>query len=67
MSPLKKDPIPNQDINRLISQQETSLPLIMENILLDINHYLMIRMIQMVQKMNLTILQIIHVMRTNIL
>ena len=55
MSHPKKDPIPNQDINRLITEQDPIIPPIIENTLLDINHFLMICMIQIVQKTTLII------------
>ena len=67
MSPPRKYPIPNQYINILITQQDPSIPPIIENILLYINHYIIIRMIQIVQNITLIILQIIHVMINNIL
>ena len=60
--PPRNDPIPNQDINRLITKQDTIISSIM-----DINHYLMIGMIQIVQKMTLIIIQIVHRIIKNIL
>ena len=67
MSPPLKGPIPNQDIDILITEKDTSLPPITAKILLDINNYLMIGMVQILQNTTLTILQIIHVTRMKIL
>ena len=63
MSPPRKDPIPNQGSNIIINKQYPILPTLLENVLLYISLYLIIRIIQIKQKTTLMILQIINVMR----
>ena len=67
MSPPRKYPIPNQDINRFTTKNIKVLHHIYQNILLDINNYLIMHMIQTVQNIIIMILQILHVMRKKIL
>ena len=62
MSPPRKDTIINQDNNRIINEEYPILSPLLENILLDINHYLMISIIQIKHKTTLTIIRIIHVL-----
>ena len=67
MSPPRKYPILNKDINRFIPKQYPSLPPVISKYLPVYKPLLKILVIQIVHKMALIIIQIIHVMRKKIL
>ena len=67
MSPPRKDPIPSQDSNIIITQQDTILPPFVSKCPTRYKPILTIHIFQIKQSKNIIITQIIHLPRTKIL
>ena len=67
MLPPRKYLIPNQDITRIITQQDTTFPPLLENFPTGHKPFLIIHIVEIKHNNNITILQIIHIPRTKII